>query len=371
MRRSFDRLPCLASPPTRIPAVACAVLIPFALSAPAAKAADAITLSAEQVKSLQIVTAPVVASSVLPLARLPAEVVAPLESSRTVSTPFAGVVASVVVDEGAMVAAGAPLARVQSRDFLTAQADLARSRSETTLAQSQSRRDAALFAEGIIARSRADETQARTADAQARFVQARDALAAVSIPAKAAAGEYELRAPTAGRVLRRSISPGQVVGAFEPAFTITTGNGVDVLVQAPIEHRAGYVPGRAVVMDDGTRGELVAIAAATDAGSQSVRLRAHLVDAQTWLVGQRTSVRLELQAPSNAVRVPASAIVPNGAAALVFVADGSRYRAVPVERLGNDDQDAIVSGALESRRRRGLQRGKHAEIDARRVRIAC
>jgi len=329
----------------RNPLLAGFALIGFVLGA---TAATAVELSAEQARSLQIATAPVAVAGTLALARLPAEVVPPLASSRTVGAPFAGVVASVAVDEGSSVAAGTPLARVQSRDFLAAQADLARSRSDLTLAQSQSKRDAALLAEGIIARSRADETQARAADAHARFAQARDALAAVAIPAGATGGEYELRAPIAGRVLRRSIAPGQVVAAFEPAFMIAAGDGVDVLLQAPLERSADYAPGLAVVMDDGTRGELVAAAAATDTGSQSLRLRAHLPEARRWLVGQRTSARLELPAPADALRVPASALVPDGTATLVFVANGTTYRGIAVEPLGSDGDDAIVRGALKA-----------------------
>ncbi len=336
----------MLTPRFRYPALVCTLLIALSHGAIPARAADAVELSAEQAKSLQLVTAPVIPAGTLALARLPAEIVAPLQSSRTVSAPFAGVVASIAVDEGADVELGAPLARVQSRDFLTAQMDLARSRSDLALAQSQSRRDAALLAEGIIARSRADETQARTADAQARFAQARDALAGVSIPSKAA-GEYELRAPIAGRVLHRSITPGQVVGAFEPAFMLASGAGVDVLVQAPLERSHEYATGLGVVMDDGTRGTLVAVAAATDAGSQGVRLRAHLPDAKHWRVGQRSSVRLELPAPQGAMRLPASALVASGTETLVFVADGASYRRVAVERLGSDGDDAIVRGALK------------------------
>lgn len=310
-----------------------------------AQAAD-IEIDAAQAQRLGLRTEPAAAAEHIPLDRLPAEITAPLESARTVSTPFAGVVASIAADEGATVAAGAPLARVQSRDFLAAQADLARSGSDATLARSQAKRDDTLLAEGIIARSRADETRARASDAQARLAQARGALANVSIPTNAMAGEYELRAPVAGRVLRRTIAPGQAVNAFEPAFLLGADDGVDVVLQAPVTHRAAYAPGLAVVMDDGTRGKLVAMAAATESGSQSVRLRARLPESKHWLVGQRTSARLELPAPSGSVRVPLAALVPDGEHTLVFVAKGTRYTAEKVERLGADAQSAIVRGAL-------------------------
>lgn len=302
----------------------------LAIGTQAAQAAD-IQLDAAQVQRLGLRTEAAVAAEHIPLDRLPAEIAAPLESARTVSTPFAGVVAGIAADEGAIVAAGAPLARVQSRDFLAAQADLARSGSDATLAQSQARRDDTLLAEGIIARARADEARAR----------------ACASPANAAPGEYELRAPVGGRVLRRTIAPGQVVNAFEPAFLLGANDGVDVVLQAPVAQRAAYAPGLAVVMDDGTRGSLVAVAAATESGSQSVRLRARLPQAKHWLVGQRTSARLELPAPSGSVRVPLAALVPDGERTLVFVANGTRYAAVQVERLGADAQSAIVRGALK------------------------
>lgn len=336
----------MSLPRLRIRPLVAVLATSLAFAATAAAAAD-IEVSAEQAKSLQIGTTPVAAAGILSLARLPAEVVVPLESSRTVSIPFAGVVAGLSVDEGARVAAGAPLARVQSRDFLAARADLARSGSEAVLARNQAKRDAALLAEGIIARSRADETSARAADVQARLAQARGALAGVGIPAGAAAGEYELRAPVAGRVLRRAIAPGQAVGAFEPAFVIAAGDGADVLLQAPIAWSMVYAPGLAIVMDDGARGEVVAVAAATEGDSQSVRLRARLSSSKRWLVGQRTSVRLELPAPDDSVRVPETALVSDGTETFVYVADGTRYRTVAVERLGGDGDGAIVRGPLK------------------------
>ncbi|MCW5578816.1 MAG: hypothetical protein KIS89_09245, partial [Dokdonella sp.] len=49
---------------------------------------------------------------------------------------------------------------------------------------------------------------------------------------------------------------------------------------------------------------------------------------------------------ADALRVAASALVADGSATLVFVADGHRYRALPVERIGSEGEDALVRGAL-------------------------
>lgn len=312
-----------------------------------AQSEPVIELDARQIAALKITTIAAVAAETLPLSRLPAEIIAPLDATRTVSTPFAGVVASISADEGAQVRAGTPLARVHSRDFLAARAELQRSRSDAELAQSQARRDASLLDEGIIGRSRADASKARAADAQARLQQARESLAAAVTPKDGAPGEYELRAPIDGRILQRAIVPGQSVAAFEAAFTISAGNEVDLLVQAPLDHAADYAPGLGVILDDGARAEVVAVAHATTSGGQSIRLRARLADAGRWHIGQRSQVRLELRAPADAVQVPTSALIASGSTLELFIAHGQRYHAVSVERIGGDERHAIVRGALE------------------------
>ncbi|MDR2240943.1 MAG: efflux RND transporter periplasmic adaptor subunit [Zoogloeaceae bacterium] len=315
-----------------------------------AAAAD-IQLDAAQARHLGIQTEAAQAAQGIPLDRLPAEIAVPLETSRTVSAPFAGVVSAVAVDEGAAVKAGALLARVQSRDFLAAQADLRRGGSEAALAQSQARRDAQLLAEGIIARSRAEETQARAADAQTRLDQARAALTGIAPAPDGVADEYALRAPVAGYVLRRAVAPGQVVGAFDAAFVLAADARVDVLFQVPAAQRGALAPGLRVEMEDGAQGRVVSVAAASDAFSQSVRLRARLDGATSWRVGERTTARLLLPAPAGAVRVPLGALLADGARTLVFVASDAggvvHYRAVAVERLGADAREAVVRGAAK------------------------
>ncbi|WP_306524074.1 efflux RND transporter periplasmic adaptor subunit [Dokdonella sp.] len=334
--------------PAAFARMTCTLLASLAISAAHAQSEQAIELDARQVVALKLITVAAIEAQSLPLSRLPAEIIAPLDATRTVSTPFAGVVASISADEGAQVRAGTPLARVHSRDFLAARADLQRSRSEATLAQSQARRDASLLGEGIIARSRADESKARAADAQARLQQAQESLTAATTPKDGAAGEYELRAPIDGRILQRAITPGQSVAAFETAFTIAAGNAVDLLVQAPLEHASDYAPGLGVILDDGARAEVVAVALATTSGSQSIRLRARLADAGRWHIGQRSQVRLELRAPADAVQVPTTALIASGSTLELFVARNQRYHAVSVERLGGDERTAIVRGALKA-----------------------
>ena len=93
----------------------------------------------------------------IPLDGLPAQTVAPLSASAQVVAPYGGVVTRVLVDEGAAVRQGQALARIQSKDVLASQADLARARTEAAVAAAQARRDATLLAEGIIPATRNEQ----------------------------------------------------------------------------------------------------------------------------------------------------------------------------------------------------------------------
>lgn len=315
----------------------------FAIPAGASSA----RLSADQVKLLGIATARAERAATVPVNRLPAEVVMPLDGVRTISVPFAGTVLAVRVDDGATVKAGQVLASLQSRDFLATQAEWRRAEIDASLAQRQSARDARLLAEGIIARSRAEESRARADDANARLAQFRDSMGDAAA-ARGAPGEYVLRAPQDGRVLRRMLAPGQSANALDGAFVITRDGGLDVQFQAPATLRAALKPGLGVAMEDGARGEVTAVSAMADAGSQSLRVRARLAADAAWVIGQRTSVRLDLPAPADAVSVPANAVLPDGEHAMVLTVQGDQYTAVRVERLGADGERAVVRGPLKA-----------------------
>ena len=104
-----------------------------------------ITLSAAQLKNLGITQAVAKAASVVPITGLPAQITAPLAASTEVTVPYAGVVTQVLVDEGAQVQRGQPMLRLQSRELVTVQAELARARAEAGVAQQQAGRDAVLL----------------------------------------------------------------------------------------------------------------------------------------------------------------------------------------------------------------------------------
>lgn len=325
------------------------------------RAADAIAVDADgsllltraQLQAQGLATAPATAATTLPVPGLPAQAAAPLEASVQVAAPYAGVVTRILVDEGATVRSGQPLARIQSREVLAAQSEQARARAEAAAAAQQARRDAALLAEGIIAAARLEQSQARHAAAQSALQQATGALAPLRAAAGGLAGEYELLAPMAGQVLRRNLAPGQAVAALDAAFLIAEPGPMDLNFSAPLRLRAAIAPGAPVRLPDGATARVVAVGADADPSSQSLRVRARIDAAANahgaLTAGQQFSVSLLLPAPDGAVAVPSTALLPAGDGHVLFVAvddaRGLRVRAVAVQVLGGDETASVVSVA--------------------------
>ncbi len=322
------------------------------------RAADAIVADADgslvltpaQQHAQGLATATATPASMLPVPGLPAQAAAPLEASVQVAAPYAGVVTRILVDEGATVASGQPLARIQSREVLAAQSEQARARAEAAAAAQQVRRDTALLAEGIIAAARLEQSQARHAAAQGALRQAEGALAPLRPATAGMAGEYELLAPMAGQVLRRNLVPGQAVAALDAAFLIAEPGRMDLHFSAPLRLRAAIAPGAPVRLPDGTTARVVAVGADADPSSQSLRVRARVEAAEpahgTLTAGQQFSVNLLLPAPAGAVSVPPAALLPAGDGHVLFVAvddpGGLRVRAVAVQVLGGDEAASVV-----------------------------
>lgn len=346
----------MLSRPAQEPAAQAPAPASAAAAAPAAAAADAgLVLGAAQLRALDIATAAAGAATLLPVPGLPAQAAAPLAASAQVTAPYAGVVTRILIDEGAEVRKGQPLARIQSRDALAAQGELARARSEATAAALQARRDAALLAEGIIPAARNEQSQARTQAAQAGLQQAAGALAQLRMVAGGQAGEYELLAPLSGQVLRRQLMPGQSVAALEAAFVVAEAGRMDVNFTAPLRLRSALQPGLLVSLPDGGQARVAAVGADADPASQSLRVRASVQGRAALAAGQQFSVSLQLPAPAGALAVPPSALLTSGQGHVLYVASDAagaekgalRLRAVHVQLLGGDESASVVQPAAQ------------------------
>jgi RND family efflux transporter MFP subunit len=316
-----------------------------------------VTLLKSQLEAQNIETAPVEDATYFPVPGLPAQAIAPLESSTQVTAPYAGVVTRILVDAGASVQQGQPLLVIQSRDVLVAQSALKKAEAEAAMASRQARRDASLLAEGIISAARNEQSQARNKAAQSALTQAAGALASLGNVENSQAGEYAVLSPMTGDVLQRYPEPGQSVSAFETVFTIAKPGLMDIHFSAPLNWLEQIRPGTQVKLPGGYQASVAAVGANADPASQSLRVRAHLkIEGQAkqpFIAGQQFPVTLLLQAPENALAVPAAALLPLGNAQVVFVArpdttSGSvKIYAVPVRQLGSDNDISIIVNTSE------------------------
>lgn len=151
--------------PPAHPLVAAALLA--CLFSTSALAAGPMALSAAQEKAMGIVLTTAKPASGAPVAALPGAITPPLNDRRVVAAPFAGTVTRIHVLEGQSVKAGAPLVTLFSREALAVSSELVQSQAELRVAEAAARRLQQLASEGVIAGARAEEAQARLAQARA------------------------------------------------------------------------------------------------------------------------------------------------------------------------------------------------------------
>ena len=323
-----------------MPAIRTSLVVCLALAAATTPslAAKPLALSAAQEAAMGVVLATAKPASSAPLAAAPATVTPPLNGRRVVSSPFAGTVSRVHVLEGQTVKGGAPLVTLFSRDVLTISSELAQSQAELRVADAAARRTQLLASEGVIAGARAEEAQARAAQARALVNERRRLLSGGG-----GSGEYVLRAPVAGRVAVLHAQPGGGLEAMAPAVTL---DRVDKLwIEARISPaiarklQVGYS-----VRVGATSGRVVALGASIDPKTRSLPLRAELDGVADLAPGQAVSVILLAPAPAGAQSIPRSALLQAPDGAKVFVKTGSGYQAHPVAVVGVAGAEAVVTG---------------------------
>jgi HlyD family secretion protein len=145
-----------------------------------------------------------------------------------------GQVERVLVEPGQWVGAGQVLATinrsVQTQQAAQLAAQIEVSRADLRLAQNQLDRAQSLVGRGFISQADLDQKRA-TRDANAARVRVAEAQLGAT---RAQIGRLDVRAPTAGLVLSRSIEAGQVVGAGSGAlFRIAEGGQMELLARLP------------------------------------------------------------------------------------------------------------------------------------------
>ena len=258
-------------------------------AANAANAPRNVTLTADQKQRIQLVTIETV--SFRPVVEATGNVAFNGDRSTQVLSPVSGPATRVVVNPGAVVTRGQPLAYVSSPDFASAVADYRKAQTAFRNAKRIADRDSALFKNDALARSELEQAQADLAAAEADLEAAIQNMRALGVEesqieaiqqGRTAPIQAIIRAPIAGTVVEKLIADGQLLAAGStPCFTIAdlstmwvmanvfasdltdvaAGQPVDIITdisQRPIAGRVDYI---AALADPGTKAVSVRIVA--------------------------------------------------------------------------------------------------------------
>jgi cobalt-zinc-cadmium efflux system membrane fusion protein len=331
------------------------------LAAMAALAAtNEFAVSDEQLARLGVKLGTAETVDLVELAAVPAEVVVPPARQSLVSAPAGGVVARLLVAEGDRVAAGQPVAELDSVEFVTRQRDYLDAAAGADLAAAQEARDRALFAEGIIAERRVNESAAASRAARALLDQARAQLTLAGFKEadldllaaeRRFATRIVLRAPFAGVVAAEHAGLGARVDALDPVLSVVDLKKLWLELRVPQESAAHVQPGQLVSVAAGGRavtGTVTTVGGVVDAATQSVLVRA-VVDNPDGLLraGQMLTARV-LARPAGGVAyaVPTAAVTRNGGEALLFVRSGGDVIARRIEVLADDGTRVYVESGI-------------------------
>jgi RND family efflux transporter MFP subunit len=295
------------------------------------------------------------------VASAPAEVVVPPARHVLVSAPQAGVVARLLVAEGEAVAAGQPLAEIDSADFLERQRDYLDAAAAAELAATQEARDRELFEEGIIAERRLAETSAgaRAARSHAEQTQAQLELAGLSradvarlAAERKLATRIVLRAPFAGTVTAAHAAVGGRVDALDPVLAVADLRELWLIVRLPQESAARVKAGmRLAVTPAGGHeitGTVTAVGGVVDPATQTVLVRGTVANVGgTLRAGQFLTARIDAEAAADAFAVPVAAVTREGGDALVFVRAGGNVEVCRVEVIGDDGMRVYIAGNVD------------------------
>jgi cobalt-zinc-cadmium efflux system membrane fusion protein len=276
-----------------------------------------------------------------------------------VGSPIPARVLRLLVEPGAAVGRGTPLAELQSAELGRTRAEHVAARARAELARQTVERKRGLAAERIVSRGELERAEADLAATAAELLATRAALAALGVGGEAAApadsdlSRFLLRAPLAGTVLERRAVRGQGVDPAQTLFRIAELSRLWLVVQAPEQHvvhlREGARAQVTLAALPGRRfaGEIAWTGREVDPHSRTVPVRIVLANPGLLKPGMFATAWLETGAAGDqVVAVPASALQRLEDRWVVFLPRGRvRFAVRPVGR-GRDlgGEVAILSG---------------------------
>ena len=238
------------------------------------------------------------------------------DESVTLRPEIAGRIGEIRFQEGASVARGAVLVRLDQSELA---AVLASSKAQAALEQQRLERSEDMFKKGFIAQQALDEQRANRLRAQAKVHEDEARLA-----------KTELRAPFPGVMGLRQVSEGAYVAAGTDIARLEKIDQLKVDFRVPESFVGRLKAGQALKLqvdayaERSFPGHVYAIETAVDEATRTVLVRARVANPELRLrPGMFARVQAQIGVREKAVWIPEAAIVPRGQDSFVFrVAEG-------------------------------------------------
>lgn len=277
--------------------------------------------------------------------RLPGRLVWNESKTVRVYPQVAGRIQTAAVDVGHKVKMGDLLARLSSADYGTAQSEARKAAADQQLARQALERSRQLHEAGVIADKDWQQAQAEAARASAEAQRASQRLSALGGDGD---GSYALRSPLSGVVVERNLNPGMEFRPEQPLpplFVVTDPASLWLQIdasEADLRYlKAGATLAVEVKQYPGERfqGVIRHIADFVDPVSRTIKVRCEVPNPERRLKGEMFAQAVVDLLPSDALLLPATAVMLAGDQRYVLVDEGSgRYRRqrieVGVERAG-------------------------------------
>ena len=248
------------------------------------------------------------------------------DMSTPVLAPISGPITRIVVQPGTFVSKGDPLAYVTSPDYAAAVAAYRKADATAKNLQHIATLDSALFANDAIARRDLEQAQTDAVSANAdrdaalaalRSLGVRETtIAALQANQPVGAVEGVIRAPLAGTVVERLVTPGQLIQAGStPCFTVADLSRMWVMTSVfepdlPAVHLGDEAEVATNLSDGLVRGRVDNISPQVDSTTKATLVRVVVPNAQRLLKKDmyvRVTIRSHL--PRSGLLVPVSAVL--------------------------------------------------------------
>jgi cobalt-zinc-cadmium efflux system membrane fusion protein len=252
------------------------------------------------------------------------------DEDRTVRVfpPVGGRVRQLLVGLGQRVAAGAPLAAVESPDFGQAQADAGRAQTDLAVAERSLARVRELYEHQAAPKKDLEAAEADRDRARVESERARSHLALLGGGPGTVDQRFLLRSPLAGVVVDRDINPGLEVrpDATSPLFVVSDPERLWVYLDVIEQDLARIRAGQPLVVHCNAypqrsfAGRVEVVGDALDPATRTVKARGSLANPQRLLKAEMyVDVEVFDTAARSGLEVPSAAVIADGARRYVFV----------------------------------------------------